>query len=87
MLQTNSPETSQAHIGAVVFIEYGKCAGLPRLIGKGCIDGEMTHKGADYVHVQPIEGLRLPKWVNVNEIVSYDFTANVKATAAETAIA
>lgn len=80
MFRSDSAESPHSHLNAVVFIEYGKCPGLPALLGKGRIDGEMTYKGATYVHVQPIEGLRLPKWINVNEIVSYDFTENAKAT-------
>jgi hypothetical protein len=82
MFRSDSAESPHSHLDVVVLIEYGKCPGHPPLIGKGRIDEEMTYKGATYVRVQPIEGMRLPKWVNVNEIVAYDFTENVKAVPA-----
>ncbi len=65
-------------IGVIVFVPYGRCCDLPALTGKGQIDAIKEYRGITYVHVQPVEGLPLPKWVNINQ-VQYDFAANAKA--------
>jgi hypothetical protein len=83
-MKGKSNMSNQSHIGSIVFVEYGKCAGLPALIGKGRITDEMTYKGETLVRVEPVEGMPLPKWIRTHEIIGYDWTENVKATTAET---
>jgi hypothetical protein len=79
---TTTPEAPTSHIGAVVFVEYGRCAGLPSLIGKGRITKEVTHKGKTQFYVEPVESMPLPKWVYMGEIVAYDWTSNGTAAIA-----
>lgn len=67
-------------IGSLVFVPYGRCCDLPALTGKGRIDAVKEYRGAIYVHVQPVEGLPLPKWFNVNE-VQYAFEDNAQTAA------
>ena len=67
-------------IGSEVFIQYGRCAGLAPLTGKGCISAEREYRGATLVFVNPIAGATfVPKWVNILN-VQYSF-AEAKAEA------
>lgn len=63
-----------SHIGAVAFVEFGRALGLPTLVGKGRIVDERVRGNTTYLLVEPIEGMKLEKWVSEHDIRGYDWS-------------
>ena len=60
------PEPAPEH--PLVYVQYGRCAGLPPLTGIGRITDTKVWRGLTYVYVEPVEKMPLPKWVPFHQV-------------------